>query len=43
MPGEPLSIEFWARIRDEVRYDSVEELVGAIAEDVAATASIVTL
>jgi riboflavin kinase / FMN adenylyltransferase len=32
--GEQLSIEFWQRLRDEVRFDSVEELVDAIAEDV---------
>jgi riboflavin kinase/FMN adenylyltransferase len=32
--GEPLSIEFWQRLRDEVRFDTVEELVAAIAEDV---------
>jgi riboflavin kinase/FMN adenylyltransferase len=37
LPGEPLSIEFWARLRDEVRYDSVEELVTAIAADVERT------
>jgi riboflavin kinase/FMN adenylyltransferase len=34
LPGEPLSIEFWGRLRDEERYDSIEELVAAIAEDV---------
>jgi riboflavin kinase / FMN adenylyltransferase len=32
--GQQLSIEFWQRLRDEVRFDSVEELVVAIAEDV---------
>jgi riboflavin kinase/FMN adenylyltransferase len=35
LPGEPLAIEFWARLRDEVRYDSVEELVRAMDADVA--------
>ena len=41
LPGEPLSIEFWARLRDEVRYDSVEELVAAIASDVSRTLELV--
>lgn len=43
LPGQPLSIEFWARLRDEERYDSVDELVAAIAADVARTASIVEI
>jgi riboflavin kinase/FMN adenylyltransferase len=34
LPGEPLSIEFWGRLRDEERYDSIDELVAAIADDV---------
>ena len=34
LPGEPLGIEFWARLRDEERYDSVDELATAIADDV---------
>jgi riboflavin kinase / FMN adenylyltransferase len=38
---EPLAIEFWARLRDEIKYDSVDELVEAIAEDVARTREIV--
>ncbi len=37
LPGEPLSIEFWSRLRDEIRYDSVDELVSAIEADVART------
>lgn len=41
LPGEPLSIEFWARLRNEVRYDSVEELVAAIATDVGRTVELV--
>ena len=41
LPGEPLSIEFWERLRDEVRYDSVEELVAAIAADVGRTLEVV--
>ena len=36
-PGEPLAVEFWDRLRDEIRYDSVEELVEAIAVDVERT------
>ena len=42
LPGEPLSIEFWARLRDEVRYESVEELVTAIAADVERTVTLVS-
>src|SRR6476620_8416822 len=34
LPGEPLSIEFWARLRDEERYEAVERLVDAIEADV---------
>ena len=41
LPGEPLAIEFWARLRDEERYDSVDELVAAIGRDVEATRAIV--
>jgi len=41
LPGEPLSIEFWARLRDEERYDSIDVLVDAIARDVEATRTIV--
>lgn len=41
LPGEPLSIEFWGRLRDEERYDSVEELVAAIADDVERTVELV--
>jgi riboflavin kinase / FMN adenylyltransferase len=39
--GRPLAVEFWARLRDEVKYDSVEELVTAIAADVDRTRGIV--
>ncbi|MEO8292474.1 MAG: bifunctional riboflavin kinase/FAD synthetase [Actinomycetota bacterium] len=39
--GEPLAVSFWARLRDEVRYPSVEELVAAIAVDVERTREIV--
>jgi riboflavin kinase / FMN adenylyltransferase len=37
LPGEPLAIEFWERLRDEERYDALESLVDAIADDVART------
>ncbi|MEO8477258.1 MAG: bifunctional riboflavin kinase/FAD synthetase [Actinomycetota bacterium] len=39
--GQPLSIEFWERLRDEVRYASVDELVVAIAADVDLTRALV--
>jgi len=41
LPGEPLSIEFWSRLRDEVRYDSVDELVSAIERDVTRTRELI--
>ncbi|HTG47482.1 MAG TPA: bifunctional riboflavin kinase/FAD synthetase [Actinomycetota bacterium] len=41
LPGEPLAIEFWARLRQEVRYDSVEELVAAIGRDVDRTLELI--
>ncbi len=41
LPGEVLGVEFWARLRDEVRYDSVQELVTAIALDVERTRELV--
>jgi riboflavin kinase / FMN adenylyltransferase len=34
LPGEPLAIEFWARLRDEERYDDIDALVAAIEADV---------
>ena len=39
--GEPFAVEFWERLRDEVRYDTVEELVAAIGDDVERTRLIV--
>jgi len=39
--GQPLAVEFWERLRDEVWYPSVEELVAAIAVDVGRTRQIV--
>jgi riboflavin kinase/FMN adenylyltransferase len=41
--GEPLSIEFWERLRDEEKYGSVDELIVAIADDVERTRAIVPL
>lgn len=35
--GEPLSLEFWSRLRDEKRFDSPSALAEAIAEDVERT------
>ncbi|CAN5783563.1 bifunctional riboflavin kinase/FAD synthetase [soil metagenome] len=39
--GEPLALELWERLRDEVRYDSIDELIAAIAGDVDRTREIV--
>jgi riboflavin kinase/FMN adenylyltransferase len=39
--GEALAVEFWARLRDEVKFDNAGELVSAIAEDVERTRAIV--
>ncbi|MGZ8596433.1 MAG: riboflavin kinase, partial [Actinomycetota bacterium] len=39
--GQPLSIGFWERLRDEIRYDSIEELVAAIEVDVERTRALV--
>jgi len=41
LPGEPLSIVFWERIRDEERYETTDELVAAIAADVERTREVV--
>jgi riboflavin kinase/FMN adenylyltransferase len=40
--GQQLTVEFWERLRDEVRFDSVDELVAAIADDVERTRRIVS-
>lgn len=40
--GRPMSVEFWARLRDEVRFETPEELSAAIADDVRRTREIVT-
>jgi riboflavin kinase/FMN adenylyltransferase len=39
--GEALSVEFWERLRDEIRFDSPEALALQIAEDVERTRSLV--
>ena len=41
LPGEPLAIEFWSRLREEVRYDSVDALVTAIRQDVERTLELI--
>ena len=35
--GDTLTVEYWERLRDEVKFDSVDELVAAIADDVERT------
>jgi riboflavin kinase/FMN adenylyltransferase len=39
--GQPLEVEFWARLRDEERFDSPEALGRAMAEDVRRTRQLV--
>lgn len=39
--GAPISIEFWERLRDEVKYDDVDELIVAIGRDVDRTRDVV--
>lgn len=39
--GREMAVEFWARLRDEERFDSSEALVEAMAEDVRLTRDIV--
>ncbi len=39
--GQPMAIEFWARLRDELRFDTAEELSRVIAEDVSRTRALV--
>jgi riboflavin kinase / FMN adenylyltransferase len=41
LSGEVLSVEFWARLRDELRFDSAESLVRQIADDVERTRALV--
>ena len=40
--GGALTVEFWERLRDEVKFDVIDELVAAIADDVERTRSIVS-
>jgi riboflavin kinase/FMN adenylyltransferase len=40
--GSGLTVEFWERLRDEVKFDSVDELVAAIADDVERTRAAVS-
>ncbi len=39
--GQNMDVEFWARLRDEVKFDSEDELVRQIADDVERTRAIV--
>jgi riboflavin kinase/FMN adenylyltransferase len=39
--GEPMSVAFWERLRDEVRFDSPEDLSGQIRDDVERARAIV--
>jgi riboflavin kinase/FMN adenylyltransferase len=39
--GQPLTLEFWERLRDEVRFDSPDELSRQIKDDVERTREIV--
>jgi riboflavin kinase/FMN adenylyltransferase len=39
--GEPLAVSFWERIRDEERFERVDDLVRAIAADVERTRHVV--
>jgi riboflavin kinase/FMN adenylyltransferase len=41
--GSGLTVEFWERLRDEVRFDSIDDLVAAIAQDVERTRAAVSL
>ena len=39
--GRPISVEFWAYLRDELRFENVDDLVRAIDEDVRHTQELV--
>ncbi len=43
LAGRPLEIEFWARLRDEVRFDTADALAEQIAADVERTRGLVRL
>ena len=40
--GQQLAVEFWERLRDEVKFESVDELVDSIADDVERTRHVVS-
>ena len=40
--GEHLAVEFWARLRDEAKYDTTEALVAQMSEDVERTRALVS-
>ncbi|MGH2641785.1 MAG: bifunctional riboflavin kinase/FAD synthetase [Actinomycetota bacterium] len=39
--GDTLTVEFWERLRDEVKFESIDELIAAIADDVERTRAVV--
>ena len=39
--GAPISIEFWERLRDEIKYDDVDALIEAIGVDVDRTRAVI--
>lgn len=39
--GEPMAVEFWARLREELRFETAEALSDAIADDVRRTRELV--
>lgn len=41
--GDTLTVEFWERLRDEIRFDTVDELIEAIGRDVERTRAAVHL
>jgi riboflavin kinase / FMN adenylyltransferase len=41
--GDTLTVEFWERLRDEIRFDAVDDLVAAIGQDVERTRAVVDL
>jgi riboflavin kinase/FMN adenylyltransferase len=40
--GGGLTVEFWERLRDEVKFDAIDDLVSAIADDVQRTRRVVS-
>ena len=40
--GEAIAIEFWERLRDEIRFESAEDLARQIKEDVERTRAVVS-